>query len=201
VGDVSKEKKRGAPNANISMPISILVMKCVGIEKTVKMIEIMVYGFGHIVDTVVIALPQKEKRNKIQNHMLQLRRRIMEEKLRTLKVRIPLGINSDYRYISKDFIEKALKNSKHVPLIDYRKEATGIPIGVAMKDLEFDNDANLLVGEFFIWGRGMDKPYFNFDNSKYDIELSVVKSHKAEGRVILDEVRVICVTIERRANE
>jgi len=190
VGNVSKEKKRGVPNANISMPISILVMKCVGIEKTVKMIEIMVYGFGHIVDIVVIALHQKEKRNKIQNHMLQLRRRIMEEKLRSLKVRIPLGINSDYRYISKDFIEKALKNSKHAPLIDYRKEATGIPIGVAMKDLEFDDDANLLVGEFFIWDKSMSK-----DDLKYDIELSVVKSHEEEGRVILDEVRVICVAV------
>ena len=190
MGNVSKEKKRGVPNANISMPISILVMKCVGIEKTVKMIEIMVYGFGHIVDIVVIALHQKEKRNKIQNHMLQLRRRIMEEKLRSLKVRIPLGINSDYRYISKDFIEKALKNSKHAPLIDYRKEATGIPIGVAMKDLEFDDDANLLVGEFFIWDKSMSK-----DDLKYDIELSVVKSHEEEGRVILDEVRVICVAV------
>lgn len=114
----------------------------------------------------------------------------MEEKLRSLKVRIPLGINSDYRYISKDFIEKALKNSKHAPLIDYRKEATGIPIGVAMKDLEFDDDANLLVGEFFIWDKSMSK-----DDLKYDIELSVVKSHEEEGRVILDEVRVICVAV------
>jgi len=97
------------------------------------------------------------------------------DQLITLKVRIPLGINSDYRYISKDVIEKALQNSKHVPLIDYRKEATGIPIGVAMKDLEFDDDANLLVGEFFIW----DKTIFK-DDLKYDIELSVELNDQEE---------------------
>jgi len=108
----------------------------------------------------------------------------------TLKVRIPLGINSDYRYISKDVIEKALQNSKHVPLIDYREESTGIPIGVAMKDLEFDDDANLLVGEFIIRDKITDK-----DDLKYGIEFFIVKSHKEERCVIFDEVEISGVAV------
>jgi hypothetical protein len=97
------------------------------------------------------------------------------------------GMNPNGYYISKEVVEKAVETFKNAPVIDYREDYNGAPIGIVKDVVNIEND--FVYADVLMMGDIEVGDFYNY-------EIHVDKYHQEDRIAVIDDFKLMGVSLE-----
>jgi len=97
------------------------------------------------------------------------------------------GLSRNGTYISKEVVEKVAETFKNAPIIDYRQNYEGAPIGIIKNVVNIKDD--FVYADISVMG---DIEVGNFHN----YEIQVGEYHQEDKIIVIDDFKLMGVSLE-----